>query len=65
MAHRFGFPVFAMNWTDPKTGELLQGFKETGFMPEAFVNMLALLGWNDGTDKEIFSLTGINTEFFY
>jgi glutamyl-tRNA synthetase len=52
---RFGFPVFAMNWTDPKTGELTKGFKENGFLPEAFINLLALLGWNDGTEQEIFS----------
>lgn len=53
---RLGFPVYAMNWTDPKTGEVTKGFKELGFMPEAFVNLLAMLGWNDGTDQEIFSL---------
>lgn len=53
---KYGFPVFAMNWTDPKTGELTEGFREKGFLPEAFVNLLALLGWNDGTEKELFSL---------
>ena len=53
---RLGFPVFAMNWTDPGTGETTRGYKETGFLPEAFVNMLALLGWNAGNDQEIFSL---------
>lgn len=52
---KFGFPVFAMNWTDPKTNELTEGFKEKGFLPEAFINLLALLGWNDGTEQEIFS----------
>jgi len=52
---KFGFPVFAMNWTDPKTNELTAGFKEKGFLPEAFINLLALLGWNDGTEQEIFS----------
>jgi glutamyl-tRNA synthetase len=52
---KYGFPVFAMNWTDPKTGELTEGFKEKGFLPEAFDNFLALLGWNDGTEQEIFS----------
>jgi len=52
---KFGFPVFAMNWTDPKTGELTEGFKEKGFLPEAFINLLALLGWNDGGEQEIFS----------
>ncbi len=54
---RLGFPVYAQNWSDPKTGEITKGFKELGFMPEAFVNLLAMLGWNDGTDQEIFSLT--------
>lgn len=53
---KYGFPVFAMNWTDPRTGEFTEGFREKGFLPEAFVNMLALLGWNDGSGKEIFSL---------
>lgn len=53
---KYGFPVFAMNWMDPKTNELTEGFKEKGFIPEGFINLLALLGWNDGTEKEIFSL---------
>jgi glutamyl-tRNA synthetase len=52
---KYGFPVFAMNWTDPKTNETVEGFKEKGFLPEAFINYLALLGWNDGTEQEIFS----------
>ncbi len=52
---KYGFPVFAMSWTDPKTGELVEGFKEKGFLPEAFINLLALLGWNDGTEQEIFT----------
>ncbi len=54
-ALKYGFPVFAMNWTDPKSGELIEGFREKGFLPEAFINFLALLGWNDGTEQEIFS----------
>ena len=54
-ALKYGFPVFAMNWTDPKTGELIAGFKEKGFLPEALINFLALLGWNDGTEQEIFT----------
>lgn len=53
---RLGFPVFAMDWQDPKSTELSKGFKEMGFLPEAFINMLAMLGWNDGTGEEIFSL---------
>jgi len=60
---RLGFPVFAMDWTDPKTNEITTGFKEKGFLPEAFVNMLAMLGWNDGTDHEIFSLTELVEKF--
>ncbi|WP_443945295.1 glutamate--tRNA ligase [Pedobacter sp. AW1-32] len=60
---RLGFPVYAMNWTDPKTADITKGFKEMGFMPEAFVNMLALLGWNDGTDQELFSLTELEEKF--
>ncbi|MBS1750266.1 MAG: glutamate--tRNA ligase [Bacteroidetes bacterium] len=52
---KYGFPVFAMNWTDPKTGELTEGFKEKGFLKEAFINLLAVLGWNDGTEQEIFA----------
>jgi glutamyl-tRNA synthetase len=60
---RLGFPVFAMDWTDPKTGEKTTGFKERGFLPEAFVNMLAMLGWNDGTDQELFSLQELVEKF--
>ncbi len=52
---KYGFPVFAMNWTDAKTNELTEGFKEKGFLQEAFINLLAVLGWNDGTEQEIFS----------
>lgn len=60
---RLGFPVFAMSWTDPRTNEFTQGFREKGFLPEAFVNMLAMLGWNDGTDQEIFSLDELIQKF--
>lgn len=60
---RLGFPVYAMNWTDPKTGETTKGFREMGFLPEAFVNMLALLGWNDGTEQEIFSIEELIEKF--
>lgn len=60
---RLGFPVFAMNWTNPKTGELTAGFRERGFLPEAFINFLALLGWNDGTEKEIFTLDELIENF--
>ena len=60
---RLGFPVFAMNWEDPKTKELNKGFKEIGFLPEAFINMLALLGWNDGSGQELFSLDELIQQF--
>ena len=60
---KYGFPVFSMNWTDPKTNELTEGFKEKGFIPEGFINLLALLGWNDGTEKEIFSLEELVESF--
>ncbi len=62
-ALKYGFPVFAMNWTDPKTGELTEGFREKGFLPEAFINFLALLGWNDGTEQEIFKLEELIQKF--
>lgn len=53
---RLGFPVFPLEWTDPKTDELSSGFRESGYFPEAVVNFLALLGWNPGGEQEIFSL---------
>lgn len=60
---RLGFPVFAMNWTDPRTQEFTAGFKERGYLPQAFINMLALLGWNEGTDKELYSLEALASVF--
>ncbi len=60
---KYGFPVFAMNWTDPVSGETTEGFKEKGFLPEAFINLLALLGWNDGSEKEIFTLQELIDSF--
>ncbi len=60
---RLGFPVFAMNWTDPKTKEPATGFRETGFLPEAFVNILAMLGWNDGSGQEIFTIDELIEKF--
>ncbi|HAT62000.1 MAG TPA: glutamate--tRNA ligase [Prevotella sp.] len=53
---RLGFPVFPLEWHDPKTGEISSGYRESGYFPEAVVNFLALLGWNPGTDQEIFSI---------
>lgn len=60
---KFGFPVFAMNWTDPKTNELTEGFKEKGFLPEAFINLLAVLGWNDGTAQELYTMEELISNF--
>jgi len=62
-ALKYGFPVFATNWIDPKTGELTEGFREKGFLPEAFINFLALLGWNDGTEQEIFTVQELIQKF--
>jgi glutamyl-tRNA synthetase len=53
---RLGFPVFPLEWHDPKTGEISSGYREKGYFPEAVINFLALLGWNPGTEQEIFSL---------
>lgn len=60
---RLGFPVYAMNWKDPKSGDLAQGFREMGFLPQAFVNMLGVLGWNDGSEQELFSLDELVAKF--
>ncbi|MBL7753862.1 MAG: glutamate--tRNA ligase [Chitinophagaceae bacterium] len=60
---RLGFPVFAMDWVDPNSGDRTVGFKERGFLPQAFVNMLALLGWHSGSEKELFSLEELIREF--
>lgn len=54
-ADRMGFPIFPLDWRDPKTGELSTGFREHGYLPDAVINFLALLGWNPGTPQEIFS----------
>ncbi len=53
---RLGFPVFPLDWHDPKSGELSSGYRERGYFPEAVVNILALLGWNPGTEQEILSM---------
>ncbi len=53
---RLGFPVFPLEWHDPKTGEVSSGYRESGYFPEAVINFLALLGWNPGTEQEVFSL---------
>ena len=53
---KLGFPVFPLRWQNPETGEVSRGYREDGYFPEAFVNMLALLGWNPGDDRELFTL---------
>lgn len=53
---RLGFPVFPLEWTDPKTGETSSGYRESGYLPEAVVNFLALLGWNPGNNEELLSM---------
>ena len=60
---RLGFPVFPLEWHDPKSGEVSSGFRETGYFPEAIVNFLALLGWNPGTEQELFSLSELVKAF--
>lgn len=59
---RLGFPVFPTNWTTAE-GELYSGYREKGYLPEAFINMLAFLGWNPGTNQELFSLTELEEAF--
>ena len=60
---RLGFPVFPLNWKNPETGEISLGYKEGGYLPEAFINMLAFLGWNPGTPQEIFSIDDLCETF--
>ncbi|QTY26946.1 glutamate--tRNA ligase [Flavobacterium sp. CS20] len=60
---KHGFPVFPLKWKDPKTGQISAGYREDYYLPEAVVNMLALLGWNDSSDQEIFSLNELVDKF--
>ncbi len=60
---RLGFPVFPLEWKDPKTGESSSGYRETGYLPEAVCNFLALLGWNPGDDREVLSMEDLITCF--
>lgn len=53
---RLGFPVFPLEWTDPKTGEVSSGYREAGYFPEAVANMLALLGWHPSDNREVFTM---------
>lgn len=59
---RLGFPVFPLQWTNPE-GEVTKGYREEGYLPEAFVNMLAMLGWNPGDDRELFTMDGLIQAF--
>ncbi len=60
---KMGFPVFPLFWTSPTTGETAHGYREDGYFAEAYVNMLALLGWNPGTEQELFSMDELVAEF--
>jgi glutamyl-tRNA synthetase len=60
---RLGFPVFPLNWTDPETGEVSSGYREKGYFPEAFVNIIALLGWHPEGNQELFTMDELVNEF--
>ncbi|MCK9161018.1 MAG: glutamate--tRNA ligase [Parabacteroides sp.] len=60
---RLGFPVFPLEWHDPKSGEVFSGYRESGYLPEAVINFLALLGWNPGNDQEVMSMEELIQEF--
>jgi glutamyl-tRNA synthetase len=60
---KLGFPVFPLAYTNEKTGEVSRGYKEDGYFPDAFINMLSLLGWNPGTDQELFTLNNLISSF--
>lgn len=62
---RLGFPVFPLEWKDPSSGEVSSGYRERGYFPEAFVNMLALLGWNPGNNQELFSMEELIQAFSF
>ena len=62
---RLGFPVFPLEWRDPQSGEISSGYRESGYLPQAVVNFLALLGWNPGTEQEIFSLNELVQAFSF
>lgn len=62
-ADKMGFPIFPLNWKDPATNELAIGYREAGYLPEAIINFLAFLGWNPGTEQEIFSMNELIDAF--
>jgi len=62
---KLGFPVFPLEWKDPASGEISSGYREKGYYPEAFVNMLAFLGWNPGTEQEVFTMEQLVEKFSF
>ena len=62
---KFGFPVFPLEWVDPESGAVSMGYREQGYLPEAVINFLALLGWNPGTDQELFSMEELIAAFAF
>ncbi len=62
---RLGFPVFPLEWHDPKSGEISSGYRESGYLPQAVINFLALLGWNPGDDQEIMSMDELISKFSF
>ena len=62
-ADQLGFPIFPLNWIDPRTNDLSAGYRESGYLPEALINFLAFLGWNPGTEQEIFSMDELISAF--
>ena len=62
---RLGFPVFPLEWHDPKSGDISSGYRESGYLPEAVINFLALLGWNPGTEQEIMSIDQLIASFSF
>jgi glutamyl-tRNA synthetase len=62
---RLGFPVFPLEWHDPKSGDISSGYREKGYLPEAVINFLALLGWNPGDDTEIMSMDELISKFSF
>ena len=60
---KFGFPVFPLNFKDPETGNISKGYREEGYLPNAFINMVALLGWSPANDREILTLEEMVKEF--
>lgn len=62
-ADQLGFPIFPLTWKDPATGDVAMGYKESGYLPEALINFLAFLGWNPGTEQELFSMNELIQAF--